>query len=175
MKRRPRDIGTAAERAVVKAIRTRGFPHAERRALRGPNDAGDITGTPGVCWSVKGGDAARAASDGQVTLWMRDLYDQTVNAGADVGVLVIQRAGVGEANAHRWWAIVRGYAFADMANGNDPSDATGLWASRRWWPVRMLLGDMCELLRLAGYGTRLDSAPAAETQTPAAGAAGGTP
>src|SRR5690606_4660297 len=52
---KPRDTGTRAETAVVRYRRDHGWPHAERRALRGNQDAGDITGTPGVCWSVKAG------------------------------------------------------------------------------------------------------------------------
>lgn len=148
MKRRPRDIGTAAESAVVRAIRPRGFPSAERRALRGTQDAGDITGTPGVCWSVKGGAAARSASDGQVSLWLRDLDEQIDNAGANVGVLVIQRAGVGEANAWRWWAIMRGHHFAVLCAPR--------YENPHSFPVRMLLGDACDLLRMGGYGSALD-------------------
>ncbi|NAE18288.1 hypothetical protein, partial [Enterococcus hirae] len=69
MPARPRDIGTAAETATVRYLRTAGFPHAERRALRGTHDCGDITGTPGLAWEVKGGQAAKGASDGQVAQW----------------------------------------------------------------------------------------------------------
>src|SRR5690606_27104000 len=50
---RSKDIGTRAETAVVRYLRANGFEHAERRALRGRQDAGDITGTPGICWEVK--------------------------------------------------------------------------------------------------------------------------
>ena len=59
---RPKDIGTAAETAVVRFLRDNGFPLAERRALHGSTDRGDITGTPGLVWEVKGGDAAKTAS-----------------------------------------------------------------------------------------------------------------
>ena len=63
MTRRPMDIGTAAESAVVKVLREHGFPHAERRALHGSIDLGDITGTPGLAWEVKGGTTAKTAPE----------------------------------------------------------------------------------------------------------------
>src|SRR5690606_36637180 len=93
--RRPRDIGTAAETAVVRYLRDHGFPHAERRTLRGSQDAGDITGIPGVCWSVKGGQAAKDASDGLVEDWLSELERQRSRAKASYGVLVLQRRGYG--------------------------------------------------------------------------------
>src|SRR6185312_8871013 len=104
--RKPRAIGTATETAVVRYLVANGFPHAERRSLRGSLDAGDITGCPGLVWSVKGGVAAKTASDGQVAKWLAELERQRVNAAATIGVLVLQRAGIGEANAGRWWAVV---------------------------------------------------------------------
>ena len=57
MVNKPKQIGTRAETAVARYLAANGFPHAERRTLRGREDAGDITGTPGVCWEVKGGEA----------------------------------------------------------------------------------------------------------------------
>jgi hypothetical protein len=164
VRRRSRDIGTAAERAVVCAILTRGFPHAERRALRGTQDAGDITGTPGICWSVKGGQAARTASDGQIEAWLGELDEQTTHAGADLGVLVLQRTGVGENNAHRWRAILRCHDMARLASFVPRPEL-------RWFPVRVLLADACTLLRAAGYGTPEDvpTGGAAEPGPPPAG------
>lgn len=49
MTNRPKAIGTAAETAVVRYLAAHGFPAAERRALHGATDLGDITGTPGLC------------------------------------------------------------------------------------------------------------------------------
>jgi len=147
--RRPRDIGTAAETAVVRYLRDHGFPHAERRALRGAQDAGDITGTPGVCWSVKGGQAAKDASDGLVEDWLSELLRQRSNAKASYGVLVLQRRGYGPERAGRWWAIMRGWQYE------------ALCARDRHWqfgagdPVRIFLSHACALLVHAGYGTEV--------------------
>ena len=146
MKRRPRDIGTAAESAVVRYLHTAGFPHAERRSLRGALDAGDITGTPGICWEVKGGDAARTASDLMIERWMAELAAEVVNAKADVGVLVIQRKAVGGQNAHRWWAVMPAGQITYL------SGAPRMAPEPLAFPVRMLLADAVTLLRAAGYG-----------------------
>ncbi|WP_038843434.1 hypothetical protein [Salinispora arenicola] len=142
---RPRDIGTRAETAVVRYLQPNGWPHAERRSLRGAHDAGDITGTPGICWEVKGGDAARNASDLTIGRWMLELAVEVTNARAEVGVLVVQRAGVGTANAGRWWAIMPAHQVIALATGVEP-------ALRMHWPVRMLLADAATLLHAAGYG-----------------------
>lgn len=145
---RPRDVGTAAESAVVRVLRDNGFPHAERRALRGNLDCGDVTGTPGVCWEVKGGDAARRASDGQVAAWLAETERERVNARADVGVLVVARAGIGLANAGRWWAVLRLDPLQLLIDrgGYTPEHLQDA-------PVRLHLADACALLVAAGYGT----------------------
>ncbi len=45
--------GTRVESLIVDHLITNGFPHAERRALHGNTDRGDITGTPGIAWELK--------------------------------------------------------------------------------------------------------------------------
>ena len=45
--------GTAWETAVVDYLRANGHPHAERRALSGNTDRGDIAGVPGVVIECK--------------------------------------------------------------------------------------------------------------------------
>ena len=147
MKRRPRDIGTAAETAVVRYLTAHGFPHAERRSLRGALDAGDVTGCPGLCVEVKGGDAARTASDGLIAAWMQELAVEISHADATTGLLVVQRAGVGPANAGRWWAYMPAFQVADLA-APESLPATRVFG----FPVRMLLADAVTLLRAAGYG-----------------------
>lgn len=138
MVNRPKNIGTAAETAVVRAARRLGFPNADRLTLTGAHDRGDVGLCPGVIVEVKGGDAARDASDALIESWLRETQREIDNARAAHGFLVVQRRGVGATNAHRWWAWWR---LAWIAGYGD--DAT---------PVRMQLGDALHLLRTAGYG-----------------------
>lgn len=154
-------IGTKSETASVRAIKARGFPDAERKRPTGRYDCGDLTGTPGICWQVKGGKAAAKASDNQILEWLAATEEQRVNAGADIGVLVVKRAGISDANAHMWWSIVPQWtlAYLHAAARGELVDAKSfaLAASNpanSWMrlPVRLYLGDMCALLVAAGYG-----------------------
>lgn len=150
MKRRPKDIGRAAENGVRDFLRVNGFPRAERRTQRGVRDAGDLTGTPGVCWEVKA--RKDSISDKDIADWLVETERERLNAGADIGVLVVRRAGVGEANAGRWWAVLTSRVVfvltdPDAADPNNESPDV---------PVRMLLADAVRLLRWAGYGGPLD-------------------
>lgn len=53
MVNRPKDKGTWAETRVTEFLRDNGWPYAERRALAGVTDKGDITGCPGLVFEVK--------------------------------------------------------------------------------------------------------------------------
>lgn len=86
------------ENGWVGYLRSNGAPHAERRRLAGTLDQGDITGTPGICWEVKSG--ARLDLPG----WMAELRNETRNAGAAFGVLVIRPKG--KPNPADWWCVV---------------------------------------------------------------------
>lgn len=79
--------GTAAETATVNYVRTRGWPYAERRALSGANDRGDIAGIPDVVIEVKAAKAITLAA------WLDELTQEIDNDGADIGWLVIKRRG----------------------------------------------------------------------------------
>lgn len=149
MVNKPKAIGTSAETAVVRWLQTNGFDNAERRALRGTADAGDITGTPGLCWSIKGGHAAERASDLDVERWLSELDTQTAHAGARHGILVLKRHAVGPGNAGNWWAI--------LPSGSLTWLVTRQAAGPQRIPIRMRLADAATLLRWAGYGQPTDS------------------
>lgn len=138
MTNKPKNLGTAAESAVVKVLQEF-WPYAERRALRGAADEGDITGTPGIVWEVKGGAAAKTASDGQIEAWLDETEQERENADADIGVLVVQRKGIGYPNAGQWWAVM----------GIEPANPT--FGASTNVVVRMHLIDACRLLEVWGY------------------------
>jgi hypothetical protein len=152
MTNRPRSIGTAAETAVCRYLTANGWPNAERRSLKGAADQGDITGCPGLVIEVKGGDTARAASDGLIADWMAETEAERVNAAADIGVLVLQRRGVGAGNAGRWWAYMDTDQLADLLYPGRPGRG---FTGRPVAPARLLLADVVLILRWAGYGQPL--------------------
>jgi hypothetical protein len=142
----PKNIGTKAETAVVRYLQMNGFPSAERRALRGTADAGDVTGTPGVCWEVKGGDMAKHASEAQVAAWLSDTDREIKNARADLGLLVMQRSGYGPDRCGYWWVALRWQYTASSTR----LDLMGDFA------LRMTLETAVRWLRMNGYGDPLD-------------------
>ena len=154
MTRRPKDIGTAAETAVVRAARSRGFGLADRLTLTGQHDRGDVRLTPGlvagVIAEVKGGNSARQASDRMVRAWLAEAEQERTNADADVAILVTQRAGYAPARADQWWAYTTAGTLADLLDSGvmppDPGE-----------PVRVTLAALLRLLRAAGYGDPIDT------------------
>lgn len=150
MVNKPKAIGTAAETAVTRYARTNGFPLAERRALAGAADLGDILLSPGVIIEVKAGKTAETASDQKIETWLAETERERHNAKADVALLVTKRKGHGPVNAANWWAHFR-LADIDTLRGlparrTDPTGQT---------VIRMTLADALTQLRDAGYGTPL--------------------
>jgi hypothetical protein len=147
-------IGTEAETAVVRVFQERGWPNCERRRPAGAADRGDLTGIPGICVQVKGGDAARGAMNQPALIekWLQKTEGQRQNAHADIGILVMARGGFGVRNAHKWWAVVPHRLIADLARGRTIRGGYPDWIA----PAFMELGDLLPLLRVAGYGTPLE-------------------
>lgn len=146
-------IGAYTETAVVRYLKANGWPYAERRRLKGRHDEGDITGCPGLVWEVKGGNAAKYASDALIREWLGDTEIERQNAGADIGILVVHRPGVGATNAGRWWAIVPYVTAYCLHTGDDVHVQPGAWDTLAAIPVRLRLGDLVDLLRHAGFGS----------------------
>ena len=146
---KPKAIGTRGESAVVKACRTRGFPGAERVALHGSYDQGDVrltTGlTAGILLEIKSGQAARTASDNQIIAWLEETEVERVNAGAAYGFLVTARAGVGPANAHKWWTHIPVGTFLDIL---DAPQIIGPGPG----VIRMTLDTLLGILTATGWG-----------------------
>lgn len=142
-----RNKGAKAERDVVKYLRAAGFPHAERAVRTGYRtngrtaaDPGDITGTPGIIWSVK--DVAVERID----QWLADL-DAMHGQDDDVRLLVHKRRG--HADPGRWWCWMRLSTLAHLVDDHLSLGASMTHAV----PVRMELGHVIPLLHDAGYGT----------------------
>jgi len=146
---RSKGIGTAAETAVTRAARLRGFPNADRLALRGARDIGDIGLCPGVVIEVKGGEAARHATDLDVQNWLDQTQRERDYGNAAVAFLVVQRGGVGAINAARWWAYWRLGWIGDLSYSQ-------MFTTSRHAVVRMTLGESLDLLRAAGYGDPIE-------------------
>jgi hypothetical protein len=84
---RSRAKGTAWETAIVTYLRANGVPHAERRALGGSRDRGDIAGIPSIVTEAK--SAARM----ELGTWLAEAEAERVNDGAEFGVVWHKRRG----------------------------------------------------------------------------------
>lgn len=87
--------GTAWETAVVNHLRNNGWPYAERRALAGINDKGDIFFDPE--WILECKDEVKIT----LSEYMKEVEDEIANAGAKYGAAIVKRRyrGAGESYA----------------------------------------------------------------------------
>lgn len=79
--------GTAWETALVNYLHEQGWVHAERRALHGNTDKGDIAGIVGVVVEAK------SCKTLNVTGWVTEAETERDNAGAKLGVAWYKRRG----------------------------------------------------------------------------------
>lgn len=101
---RQRAKGTAAETAVVNYLRGQGFPHAERRALAGSADRGDVAGLIGTVIEVK--DCARV----ELSAWVDEANREADNDHAQIGVVWHKRRR--KSSPARWFVTTDGETFA---------------------------------------------------------------
>jgi hypothetical protein len=135
--------GATAERDVARYLRPAGFGGAERAVRTGYQaggrvvaDPGDITGTPGIIWSVK--DCATE----RLNDWLAEL-DAMDGFSTDVRLLVHKRAG--KADPARWWCWMRLNTLMALNEAEVSADLPNP-------PLRMELQHVIPLLHAAGYG-----------------------
>jgi len=95
----------------VDYLREHGQPHAERRALCGTSDKGDVAGVPGVMLECK--------NEAKVTLgaYADEVKLQTANAGAQIGAAVVKRRNRGPGDAY---VVMTLEQFASMIGDDTP-------------------------------------------------------
>jgi hypothetical protein len=79
--------GSKWEQDVCDYLAANGFPHAERRHLRGNQDRGDIAGIPG--WTLE----AKAVKTITLGGFVDEAKLEAVHAGTDLYAAVIRRRG----------------------------------------------------------------------------------
>jgi Holliday junction resolvase len=105
--------GTAAEREVVKYLQN-WWPAAERRALSGNKDKGDVAGIPGVVVEVK------AAQRQELAAWKRETWIEMGNADVGLCMLVVKRP---RKNVAVWDAYIPNVLLPFDFDGEDESEA----------------------------------------------------
>ncbi len=84
---RSKNKGTSWESAIVTTLRANGFPGAERRALSGALDRGDIAGVIG--WVIE----AKAVKTYDIAGWLKEAEIERKNDGAEYGVVWAKSRG----------------------------------------------------------------------------------
>lgn len=93
--------GTAAESAVRDYLHVNGYPYAERLALSGAHDRGDITGVdPRIVIEVK---SHKELAFGP---WLKEANVEAANAGAEIGIVWAKRRGF--TSPADWFFVVDG-------------------------------------------------------------------
>lgn len=100
---RSRAKGTAWESEIVRTLQAHGWTHAERRALNGAKDRGDVAGVAGVVIEAK--CAARI----ELAAWLDEAIVEAANDHADVGVVWFKRRG--KSLAANGFVLLDGLAF----------------------------------------------------------------
>lgn len=98
--------GTAAETAVVRYLREHGFPYAERRALHGTVDKGDITGCGPIVFEIKNHAKMDLAG------WVKELEVEMDNATAATGSVIAKKRGTTDVGD--WYAIMPTWVLVQL-------------------------------------------------------------
>lgn len=106
---RNRATGTRWESTIVDYLRANGAPHAERRALNGAKDRGDVAGLPGVVIEAK--SAARV----ELAAWLDEANTERGNDHAEIGVVWFKRRG--KASAAAGFVLMDGETLVALLQG----------------------------------------------------------
>ena len=107
--------GTSFEVAVVAYLRDHGFPFAERRAQRGIDDAGDVSGVVG--WVIE----AKNCRLTELGPWLNEAKHEAANDGVERFAVVHKRRQHGTAEA---FVTLPLHLFAQLL-ADDPDDTEG--------------------------------------------------
>lgn len=107
--------GTRWESAIVAFLAERGWVNAERRALHGTQDKGDVVGIPGVVIEAK--SAARLDLAG----WLAEAEAERVNDRARWGVVWAKRRG--KTSPSDGYVLMSGRTFVELLLAAEGLDA----------------------------------------------------
>lgn len=130
---RSKDKGTRAETAVVRYLQEAGATQAERRALNGTQDRGDVAGIPGVVIEVK--DVSRDGLPG----WLDEAEIERRNDGAEIAFVWHKRRGKG--SPADWFVTMTGRQLVEVLRvmGYLPSEPPEIEITTMEEPFRTFL------------------------------------
>lgn len=118
MANRSKQKGTLGESSITKALVEEGWVHAERRALAGALDKGDINlgGFPVVIES-------KNCATVTIPAWLREVEVEKANAKAQIGACWFKLRGT--TDPRKWAVVMTGAQFIEIlkALGHHPDGA----------------------------------------------------
>lgn len=129
MVNRSKAKGTTTETLVVRYLQENGWPYAERRALSGSQDKGDVAGMPGLAVEVKYGNGTL-----KIGPWLTETGIERLNAAADHGILVVKPFGMGEKKVHSWYAVMVAGDFQALVAKAEHSPTPLFVVEGKPWP-----------------------------------------
>lgn len=112
MTNKPKILGTTWETAVVNYLRDRLYPNAERRALSGGLDKGDIINAGPYVWECKNTKEISLASG------MDEVNVEISNAKVEFGFLIVKRRRKSTGDAY---AVMSLQQLCDLLQSVDPN------------------------------------------------------
>jgi len=112
-----RRTGTAYETAVVEYLTAHGFPHAERRAMNGNADRGDVAGVAG--WAVE----CKAVRALDLAGWASEATREAANARSPWWAVIVKRRGRSVAESY---VVVSLATWAEAVVGDLSDDPAAL-------------------------------------------------
>lgn len=97
--------GTNAETAVVNYLKPT-WKKAERRALNGSQDKGDIAGVPNVCIEVKNHKSMKLSE------WVRQLEVEIENSKSTTGAVIHKKNGTTDVG--KWYATMPVHIYVQL-------------------------------------------------------------
>ena len=104
MTNRSKQVGTAAESAVVAYLRE-WWPACERRALGGAKDRGDVAGVPATI-------EVKACKTMDLAGWLAELKVEMHNDNGRFGAVWHKKRGTTDPG--EWYVTMPGHVFADL-------------------------------------------------------------
>ena len=130
---KPKQKGTAAETAVVAYLREHGFPTAERRALAGSGDKGDVSGVVGCVIEIK--SCART----ELAAWIEEARKEAAAAHAPVWAVWHKRRGKG--SPAEWFVTMTGEHVRSADRGGLVRPVKTHPLALRLLPLLLILSD----------------------------------
>lgn len=105
-------MGTSHETAIQRWLRSNGWPYAERRALKGAHDEGDLRLSERIPFVIEAKSAKSTTDRASLGTFVKELKVEVENASADAGAVVFKKRGTTDVG--EYYAILPVYMLNEL-------------------------------------------------------------